>query len=273
MNVLVIGGGGREHAICLSISNSNLLDKLYCIPGNPGIANIATCILGDIMDNDFILNTCKENSIDFVIVGPEAPLTNGIADILQNANIYVFGPDSKAAELEGSKIFMKDLCKKYEIPSADYETFSDADSAISYLESKTMPIVVKANGLAAGKGVIIADEKSQAIEAINDMLIHDKFGSAGSSIVIEEFLEGRETSFFIISDGNTVLPLGFAQDYKPIFEGNKGPNTGGMGSYSPVEYVDENLEKEILSLAQKTIDSMNSEGCTCLLYTSPSPRD
>ena len=262
MNVLVIGGGGREHAICLSISNSNLLDKLYCVPGNPGIANIATCILGDIMDNDFILNTCKENSIDFVIVGPEAPLTNGIADILQNANIYVFGPDSKAAELEGSKIFMKDLCKKYEIPSADYETFSDAGSAISYLESKTMPIVVKANGLAAGKGVIIADEKSQAIEAINDMLIHDKFGSAGSSIVIEEFLEGRETSFFIISDGNTVLPLGFAQDYKPIFEGNKGPNTGGMGSYSPVEYVDENLEKEILSLAQKTIDSMNSEGCT-----------
>ena len=262
MNVLVIGGGGREHAICLSISNSNLLDELYCVPGNPGIENIATCIPGDIMDNDFILNTCKENSIDFVIVGPEAPLTNGITDILQNENIYVFGPDSKAAELEGSKIFMKDLCKKYEIPSADYETFSDADSAISYLESKTMPIVVKANGLAAGKGVIIADEKSQAIDAINDMLIHDKFGSAGSSIVIEEFLEGRETSFFIISDGNTVLPLGFAQDYKPIFEGNKGPNTGGMGSYSPVEYVDENLEKEILSLAQKTIDSMNKEGCT-----------
>ena len=214
------------------------------------------------MDNDFLLNTCKENSIDFVIVGPEAPLTNGITDILQNENIYVFGPDSKAAELEGSKIFMKDLCKKYEIPSADYETFSDANSAISYLDSKTMPIVVKANGLAAGKGVIIADEKSQAIDAINDMLINDKFGPAGSSIVIEEFLEGIETSFFIISDGNTVLPLGFAQDYKPIFEGNKGPNTGGMGSYSPVEYVDENLEKEILSLAQKTIDSMNKEGCT-----------
>ena len=214
------------------------------------------------MDNDFVLNTCKENSIDFVIVGPEAPLTNGITDILQNENIYVFGPDSKAAELEGSKIFMKDLCKKYEIPTADYETFSDANSAISYLDSKTMPIVVKANGLAAGKGVIIADEKSQAIDAINDMLINDKFGPAGSSIVIEEFLEGRETSFFIISDGNTVLPLGFAQDYKPIFEGNKGPNTGGMGSYSPVEYVDENLEKEILSLAQKTIDSMNKEGCT-----------
>ena len=262
MNVLVIGGGGREHAICLSISNSNLLDELYCIPGNPGIENIATCIPGDIMDNDFILNTCKENSIDFVIVGPEAPLTNGVTDILQNENIYVFGPDSKAAELEGSKIFMKDLCKKYEIPSADYETFSDADSAISYLDSKTLPIVVKANGLAAGKGVIIANEKSQAISAINDMLINNKFGSAGSSIVIEEFLEGRETSFFIISDGNTVLPLGFAQDYKPIFEGNKGPNTGGMGSYSPVEYVDKTLENEILSLAQKTIDSMNNEGCT-----------
>jgi len=262
LNVLVIGGGGREHAICLSISNSNLLDELYCVPGNPGIENIATCISGDIMDNDFILNTCKENSIDFVIVGPEAPLNNGVTDILQNENIYVFGPDSKAAKLEGSKIFMKDLCKKYEIPSADYSTFTDADSAISYLESKTMPIVVKANGLAAGKGVIIADEKSQAIDAINDMLINNKFGSAGSSIVIEEFLEGRETSFFIISDGNTVLPLGFAQDYKPIFEGNKGPNTGGMGSYSPVEYVDENLEKEILSLAQKTIDSMHNEGCT-----------
>jgi len=262
LNVLVIGGGGREHAICLSISNSNLLDELYCVPGNPGIENLATCIPGDIMDNDFILNICKEHSIDFVIVGPEAPLTNGVTDILQNENIYVFGPDSKAAELEGSKIFMKDLCKKYEIPSADYETFSDADSAISYLDSKTLPIVVKANGLAAGKGVIIANEKSQAISAINDMLINNKFGSAGSSIVIEEFLEGRETSFFIISDGNTVLPLGFAQDYKPIFEGNKGPNTGGMGSYSPVEYVDKTLENEILSLAQKTIDSMNNEGCT-----------
>lgn len=262
MNVLVIGGGGREHAICVSISNSNLLDKLYCVPGNPGIEDVATCIEGDIMNNDFILDVCKENSIDFVIVGPEAPLTNGVVDILNSEDIYVFGPDSKAAELEGSKIFMKDLCKKYEIPSSAYETFFDADSAISYLESQNMPIVVKANGLAAGKGVIIAHEKSEAIQAVNDMLINNKFGSAGDSIVIEEFLEGRETSFFIISDGNTVLPLGFAQDYKPIFEGNKGPNTGGMGSYSPVEYVDSNLEKEILSLAQKTIDSMNKEGRT-----------
>ena len=262
MNVLVIGGGGREHAICVSISNSNLLDKLYCIPGNPGIEDVATCIEGDIMNNDFILDICKKNSIDFVIVGPEAPLTNGVVDILNSEDIYVFGPDSKAAELEGSKIFMKDLCKKYEIPSSAYETFFDADSAISYLESQNMPIVVKANGLAAGKGVIIAYEKSEAIQAVNDMLINNKFGSAGDSIVIEEFLEGRETSFFIISDGNTVLPLGFAQDYKPIFEGNKGPNTGGMGSYSPVEYVDSNLEKEILSLAQKTIDSMNKEGRT-----------
>ncbi len=260
--MLVIGGGGREHAICVSISNSNLLDKLYCVPGNPGIEDVATCIEGDIMNNDFILDVCKENSIDFVIVGPEAPLTNGVVDILNSEDIYVFGPDSKAAELEGSKIFMKDLCKKYEIPSSAYETFFDADSAISYLESQNMPIVVKANGLAAGKGVIIAHEKSEAIQAVNDMLINNKFGSAGDSIVIEEFLEGRETSFFIISDGNTVLPLGFAQDYKPIFEGNKGPNTGGMGSYSPVEYVDSNLEKEILSLAQKTIDSMNKEGRT-----------
>ena len=260
--MLVIGGGGREHAICVSISNSNLLDKLYCVPGNPGIEDVATCIEGDIMNNDFILDVCKENSIDFVIVGPEAPLTNGVVDILNSEDIYVFGPDSKAAELEGSKIFMKDLCKKYEIPSAAYKTFFDADSAISYIESQNMPIVVKANGLAAGKGVIIAHEKSEAIQAVNDMLINNKFGSAGDSIVIEEFLEGRETSFFIISDGNTVLPLGFAQDYKPIFEGNKGPNTGGMGSYSPVEYVDSNLEKEILSLAQKTIDSMNNEGRT-----------
>ena len=260
--MLVIGGGGREHAICVSISNSNLLDKLYCVPGNPGIEDVAICIEGDIMNNDFILDVCKENSIDFVIVGPEAPLTNGVVDILNSEDIYAFGPDSKAAELEGSKIFMKDLCKKYEIPSSAYETFFDADSAISYLESQNMPIVVKANGLAAGKGVIIAHEKSEAIQAVNDMLINNKFGSAGDSIVIEEFLEGRETSFFIISDGNTVLPLGFAQDYKPIFEGNKGPNTGGMGSYSPVEYVDSNLEKEILSLAQKTIDSMNKEGRT-----------
>ena len=260
--MLVIGGGGREHAICVSISTSNLLDTLYCVPGNPGIEDVAICIKGDIMNNDVILDVCKENSIDFVIVGPEAPLTNGVVDILNSEDIYVFGPDSKAAELEGSKIFMKDLCKKYEIPSAAYETFFDADSAISYIESQNMPIVIKANGLAAGKGVIIAHEKYKAIQAVNDMLINNKFGSAGDSIVIEEFLEGRETSFFIISDGNTVLPLGFAQDYKPIFEGNKGPNTGGMGSYSPVEYVDSTLGKEILSLAQKTIDSINKEGRT-----------
>ena len=262
MNVLVIGSGGREHALCISISGSKLLDTLYCLPGNPGIKRFATCIDGNIMDNGFILKFCKENSIELVVVGPEAPLTNGIADLLINEDVCVFGPNSKASELEGSKIFMKNFCKKYQIPSAEYHSFIDADSAISYLNSKDMPIVIKANGLAAGKGVIIAHERSQAIDSVYDMLVNNKFGAAGNSIVIEEFLEGRETSFFIISDGNTVLPLGFAQDYKPIFEGNTGPNTGGMGSYSPVEYINSDLEKEILSLAQKTIDSMKEEGRT-----------
>lgn len=262
MNVLVIGSGGREHALCLSISHSKLLTNLYCLPGNPGIKDLAKCIDGTPMNNDFVLKICEEHSIDLVIVGPEAPLTNGLVDILNRENISVFGPDAKAAELEGSKIFMKNLCRKYEIPSAEYSTFTDFDSAIFYLESKTIPVVIKANGLAAGKGVIIARTKSQAIETVRDMLVNNKFGSAGNSIVIEEFLEGQEASFFAISDGNKILPLGFAQDYKPIFDGNKGPNTGGMGSYSPVKFIDDSLKQEILSLTQKTIDAMNEEGRT-----------
>ena len=260
MNVLVIGSGGREHAICESIYKSKHLDRLFCLPGNPGIAELAECISGNIMDNEFIVSICKEKSIDFVIVGPEAPLANGLINRLNDAHIHAFGPTQSAAELESSKIFMKYLCKQYSIPTAKSSDFINADDAKSYIESQAMPIVVKANGLAAGKGVFIAHNKSEAFNAIDDMLLHKKFGSAGDSIIIEEFLEGREASFFVLSDGDTVISLGFAQDYKPIFDGNKGPNTGGMGSYSPVNFIDVDIELKIKNIALQTINAMKEEG-------------
>ena len=262
MNVLVIGSGGREHAICQSISHSTLLSKLYCSPGNPGISSIAECVTIDVNNNVDVLDFCKTKNIDMVIVGPEIPLANGMVDYLETGGVKAFGPNSSAAELESSKIFMKEICKKYELPTAKYEEFSDPEPAFKYVSNSVYPIVIKADGLAAGKGVTIAHNVDDANNAITDCLIDHKFGNSGNKIVIEEFLEGKEASYFVITDGYTILPLGFAQDYKPIFEGNKGPNTGGMGSYSPVEYVDENLEKEILSLAQKTIDAMNKEGRT-----------
>ena len=260
MNVLVIGSGGREHAICKSILNSNLLSKLYCSPGNPGISSIATCLSIDINNNESVLDFCKTNNINMVIVGPEIPLANGMVDYLEQGEIKAFGPTRSAAELESSKIFMKEICKKYNLPTAKYEEFSDPQSALDYVSNSIYPIVIKADGLAAGKGVTIADNIDDAKTAIVDCLINNKFGNSGKKIVIEEFLEGKEASYFVITDGKTIFSLGFAQDYKPIFDDNKGPNTGGMGSYAPVGFISDNLTDEIFSLTKRLVDSMNAEG-------------
>ena len=260
MNVLVIGSGGREHAICKSISHSNLLSKLYCSPGNPGISSIAECVTIDVNNNVDVLDFCKTSNIDMVIVGPEIPLANGMVDYLEKGGVKAFGPNSSAAELESSKIFMKEICKKYELPTARYVEFSDPDSAFKYVSISDYPIVIKADGLAAGKGVTIAHNVDDANNAITDCLIDHKFGNSGNKIVIEEFLEGKEASYFVITDGHTILPLGFAQDYKPIFDGNEGPNTGGMGSYTPVSFISDNLTNEIFSLTKRLVDSMKAEG-------------
>ena len=246
MNILVIGSGGREHSICWAIKKSPQLDKLYCIPGNAGISDLATCIPEKDLTNENIIKVCKEFKIDLVVIGPEAYLVNGLSDILIAENIRVFGPNKDASILESSKSFTKNLCSKYGIPTAKYETFSNKNYAYEYLEKQNVPIVIKADGLASGKGVIIANSKPEAFKAV-DEIFSGKFGESGKIIVIEEYLEGTEASFFAISDGNNVIPFTTAEDYKRVFEKNKGPNTGGMGAYSPAPIVSKELEKKIIS--------------------------
>jgi phosphoribosylamine--glycine ligase len=239
MRILVVGGGGREHALCWAISASPLCTKLYCAPGNAGIAQVAECI--DVAAEDIAgqVALAKREKIDFVVVGPEVPLAAGLADRLSEAGIKVFGPSAQAAQLESSKGFTKELCRRHGIPTGAYQRFTDADQAIAYIEAQGAPIVVKADGLAAGKGVVVAETVEQAIEAARDMLSNNRFGAAGVSIVVEEFLVGEEASFFALCDGEHALPLVGAQDHKRAFDGDKGPNTGGMGAYSPAPVFDE----------------------------------
>ncbi|MBB3237899.1 phosphoribosylamine--glycine ligase [Phyllobacterium endophyticum] len=232
MNVLLIGSGGREHALAWKIAASPILSKLYCAPGNPGIANVAECIAVDPADHDAIIALCRRKSIDFVVVGPEAPLVAGIADDLRTAGISVFGPSKAAARLEGSKGFTKDLCTQFDIPTGAYQRFTQAESAKAYIKQQGVPIVVKADGLAAGKGVAVAFELQQALDAV-DACFEGAFGGAGAEVVVEEYLEGEEASFFCLCDGKTALPFGTAQDHKRVGDGDTGVNTGGMGAYSP----------------------------------------
>jgi phosphoribosylamine--glycine ligase len=232
MNLLLLGSGGREHALAWKIAASPLLTKLWCAPGNAGIAREAECVALDITDHAAVIDFCKASKVDFVVVGPEAPLAAGIVDDLARAGIKAFGPGKAAAQLEGSKGFTKDLCRANDIPTAAYERFSDADKAKAYIRSKGVPIVVKADGLAAGKGVVVAMTVDEA-EAAVDMMLAGGFGAAGAEAVIEEFLIGEEASFFVLCDGEYALPLATAQDHKRVFDGDKGPNTGGMGAYSP----------------------------------------
>ncbi len=262
MNILVVGGGGREHALCWALKKSPKCSKLFCAPGNAGIAEVAECL--DISGEDVagLVAFSQENAIDLVIVGPEAPLVLGLVDALEKVGINAFGPSAAAAKLEGSKAFMKDLFAKYNIPTAAYERFTDFDKAVAYVKEQGAPIVVKASGLAAGKGVILAETEDEAIEALDQMMNNKSFGDAGDEVVIEEFLDGEEASFFALVDGKTALPLISAQDHKAVYDGDKGPNTGGMGAYSPAPVVTDALTQEIMStIIQPTIDGMAAEGC------------
>ena len=262
MRILVVGGGGREHALCWAISASPLCDALYCAPGNAGIAQIAECV--DIAAEDLptLRRFARDAAIDFVVVGPEAPLVAGLVDQLTlQDGIKTFGPTAAAARLEGSKKFVKDLCKKHNIPTAHYQAFTDPTAARAYIESQPTPIVIKADGLAAGKGVVIAETTTEAIAAAESALA-GAFGEAGSEIVIEEYLEGEELSFFALVDGTTALPLAGAQDHKRAFDGDQGPNTGGMGAYSPAPALTPALETDIMAnIITPTVTAMAEMGC------------
>jgi phosphoribosylamine--glycine ligase len=232
MNILLLGSGGREHALAWKIAASPLLGRLYCAPGNAGIAQEAEIVALDMADHKAVIRFCRENEIGLVVVGPEVPLVAGIVDDLEAAGTKAFGPTKAAARLEGSKGFTKDLCRANNIPTAPYERFSDAARANDYIRRQGAPIVVKADGLAAGKGVVVAETVAEA-EAAVDMIFGGGVGAAGAEVVIEEFLSGEEASFFVLCDGVTAVPLGSAQDHKRVFDGDRGPNTGGMGAYSP----------------------------------------
>lgn len=260
MNILVIGSGGREHALCWALSKSPKIDLLYCAPGNGGIAEFANCVALDAANADDVINFCNENSIEFVVVGPEAPLVDGLVDDLAAAGIKAFGPNKAAAQLEGSKGFMKDLCRKYNIPTAAYERFSDAVSAKAYLAKQSIPIVIKADGIAAGKGVIIAETRQDAEQAIDD-IFGGMFGEAGAELVIEEFMQGEEASFFVLTDGTNILPLATAQDHKRVGDGDTGPNTGGMGAYSPAPVMTDDMVKlTIERIIKPTVAAMSDNG-------------
>jgi phosphoribosylamine--glycine ligase len=261
MRILVVGGGGREHALCWAISASPLCTKLYCTPGNPGIAQVAECV--DIAADDVAgqVAFAKREKIDFVVVGPEGPLVAGLADQLSSVGIKVFGPSAKAAQLEGSKGFTKELCRRHNIPTAAYERFTDLAGAEAYLNAKGAPIVVKADGLAAGKGVVVAETVDQALEAVRDMLSGNRFGAAGASVVIEEFMQGEEASLFALCDGEHALALAGAQDHKRAFDHDQGPNTGGMGAYSPAPILDVAMvERAMREIVLPTVAGLKAEG-------------
>ena len=262
MRILVVGGGGREHALCWAIAASPLCEQLYCAPGNAGIAGQAECIPIPADDIDGLLAFAQDNAIDFVVIGPEAPLVAGLADRLQAAGIKSFGPSAAAARLEGSKGFMKDLCARHDIPTAAYLRTGDRRTATAWLARQSYPVVIKADGLTAGKGVTIAHNRAQAIAAIDEALVENRFGGAGAELVLEEYLAGEELSFFVLVDGKTALPLAGAQDHKPVYDGDKGPNTGGMGAYSPAPSLTSALEAEIMTrVIRPTIAAMAEAGC------------
>ena len=245
MNILLLGSGGREHALAWKIAASPLTDRLFCAPGNAGIAREAECVALGVADHQAVIGFCRSNGIDLVVVGPEGPLCAGIVDDLEAAGVRAFGPSRAAAQLEGSKGFTKDLCRTNGIPTAAYERFRTAASAKAYAHSRGAPIVVKADGLASGKGVIVAETAAEA-EAAIDMIFGGSFGEAGAELVVEEFLHGEEASFFALCDGTTALPLATAQDHKRAFDGDKGPNTGGMGAYSPAPIVDAAMSARVM---------------------------
>ena len=260
MNILILGSGGREHALAWKIAASPLVTKLYCAPGNAGIAREAECVALDIADHPAVIGFCKAQKIDFVVVGPEGPLCAGIVDDLEAAGIKAFGPNKVAAQLEGSKGFTKDLCKANNIPTAGYERFKNAAAAKDYVRKQGAPIVVKADGLAAGKGVMVAETIAEA-EAAIDMMFDGGLGEAAWEIVVEEFMAGEEASFFALCDGETAIALASAQDHKRVGDGDKGPNTGGMGAYSPAPVMTDEMNKRTMDeIVMPTVRAMAAMG-------------
>jgi phosphoribosylamine--glycine ligase len=261
MKVLVVGSGGREHSLVWKIGQSPKVTELFCAPGNAGIAEMAECIDISPTDLDDLATFADTHGVDLTIVGPEVPLTMGIVDLFEERGLRIFGPRKAAAEIEGSKVFCKDLLGKYNVPTAHYRTFDSRDEAAAYVESMETPVVVKADGLAAGKGVISSMTREDALRALDTIMVERAFGDAGKRVVIEEFLVGEEASFIVLTDGKTVVPLASCQDHKPIYDGDKGPNTGGMGAYSPAAVVTEEVHGKIMDeIMIPTIKGMVSEG-------------
>ena len=281
MNILVIGGGGREHTLAWKLAQSPSATKLYAIPGNPGMAAVAECVSGiSIEDNEAVVAFAKEHAIDLAVIGPEVPLTNGIVDAFEAAGILAFGPRKAAAELEGSKAFSKGLMKKYGIPTAKYEVFTDAEAAKDYVRQEDAPIVIKADGLAAGKGVIVAMTLDEALAAVADIMEDQEFGAAGNRVVIEEFMEGEEASLLCFTDGETIVPMISSQDHKRAYDGDKGPNTGGMGTYAPapvmtpamIEATKEKILKPVIAAMKQ--EGRTYQGCLYagLMITKDGPK-
>lgn len=279
MNVLLIGSGGREHALAWALAKSPVLNRLFVAPGNAGTEELAQNVTLDVSDHDAVVDFCEENAISFVVVGPEVPLVDGLADTLEAANIRTFGPSQAAARLEGSKAFTKEMCMRAGVPTAAYGRFDTAEAAKSYVKTQGAPIVIKADGLAAGKGVTIAQTEAEALRAI-DECFDGTFGAAGAEVVIEEFLEGEEASFFVLSDGENALPLATAQDHKRAFDNDTGPNTGGMGAYSPAPVMTEEMVERVMTqIIKPTIKDMKDQGCPFkgvlyagLMITSDGPK-
>jgi phosphoribosylamine--glycine ligase len=261
MKVLVVGGGGREHALVWKIKQSPIVAKVYCAPGNAGISEQATLVPIQANDLNGLLDFALKEKINLTVVGPEEPLTRGIVDLFESKGLSIFGARQKAAELEGSKAFAKEMMKKYHLPTASYEVFEDRKKAIDYIRKQGAPIVVKADGLAAGKGVILCKTVEEAIRSVDQMMVEKIFGEAGSRVVIEEYLVGEEASYLAFTDGKSILPLASSQDHKAIFDGDEGPNTGGMGAYSPAPVVTDEVNRRIVEkVLRPIIQGMAEEG-------------
>ncbi|MBN1636651.1 MAG: phosphoribosylamine--glycine ligase [Deltaproteobacteria bacterium] len=261
MKILVIGSGGREHTLCWKTAQSPLVEEVFCAPGNGGIAENATCVDISVGDFESLIRFAKDNRIDLSIVGPEAPLADGIVDAFSQEGLAIFGPDQKAARLEGSKAFAKEAMKEFNIPSAAFEIFNDPEKAKKFIADCPFPVVVKADGLAAGKGVIVTQSKQDAIDAIDSIMVQKAFGDAGARVVIEERLVGEEVSFIAICDGEHLVPLASSQDHKPAFDNDQGPNTGGMGAYSPAPVLDEQRYQEVLdSILYPLVGGLRQKG-------------
>ena len=260
MKILVVGGGGREHAICWKLSNESNVEKIYCAPGNAGISNVAQCVNIEDCDIEALLQFAKENKIDLTIVGPEVPLVAGIVDEFEKENLKVFGPNKNCARLEGSKAFSKDFMIRHNLPTAKYKEYTDLNKAIAEIDEFGYPVVIKADGLAAGKGVVIPENREDAVSTLKEMMADHKFGHAGDKIVIEEFLTGVETSILAFVDNNSIVPMVSAKDHKKVFEGETGLNTGGMGTFSPSEIYTDELAQEIQEkILDKTLEGFKQD--------------